>query len=77
MTKDSQVQLRANEALIQARARQGWTEKDVADQIGVDKRTYSRWEKGQLQPRLRHIRVLCELFHTAPEMLGFNLDEMR
>lgn len=74
MRKNSLRASQANNALIQARKLQGWKEEDIATQISVDKRTYCRWEKGQLKPSLRHLRFLCELFQTTPELLGFDLE---
>jgi transcriptional regulator with XRE-family HTH domain len=65
----------ANDALIQARRRRGWTEGDVAAQVSVDRKTYCRWELGKQKPGLRHLRRLCELFGTTPDTLGFDLDE--
>ena len=73
MKKDTHGQPRANDALIQARKRRGWKEKEVAAQISVSKRTYCRWEQGRLMPSLPHLRRLCELFETTPDALGFDL----
>jgi transcriptional regulator with XRE-family HTH domain len=65
----------ANDALIQARKRRGWKEKDIAAQVPVNEKTYRRWEHGELIPSLRHLRRLCELFETTPDALGFDLNE--
>jgi transcriptional regulator with XRE-family HTH domain len=73
MSSDSNTQGSANHALIRARQKRGWSETDVARQLGVSRRTYCRWEQGQQKPGFPHLRQLCELFNTDAEGLGFNL----
>jgi transcriptional regulator with XRE-family HTH domain/tetratricopeptide (TPR) repeat protein len=58
-----------NNKLRVARIRKCWSERDVFDVIGVDKRTYQRWERGQL-PQPLYRKKLCELFEMSLEELG-------
>ncbi|HYU74462.1 MAG TPA: helix-turn-helix transcriptional regulator [Ktedonobacteraceae bacterium] len=60
-----------NQKLREARQRCQWTMEQASERIGVDTRTYIRWERGKQHPGLRHMRLLCELFQTTPEELGF------
>jgi transcriptional regulator with XRE-family HTH domain len=46
------------------RQRQGWTQQDLADRLGTDAVTVSRWERGVSQPRpsaQRRLRVLTDI----------------
>lgn len=38
-------------AIRTLRARHGWTQKELADRLGTDAVTVSRWERGKSQPR--------------------------
>lgn len=42
------------------RERRGQRPIDVAYAIGVDKRTYERWEGAEVEPRLSNLRALAE-----------------
>ena len=39
----------------------GWTQKDLADELGIDRLTVSRWENG-VMPRYKHIEALANTF---------------
>jgi transcriptional regulator with XRE-family HTH domain len=47
---------------------------EVSEKIGVDVRTYGRWELGTGKPRLTSLKQLCELFELSADELGFVLD---
>ena len=58
---------------IERRGRK-WSQEQVSEKVGVNTRTYSRWEQGRHHPSLRQLRRLCELFETTPEVLGFHVE---
>lgn len=67
---------RFNENLKIARERKGLSQKDVAEQIGVAKSTYSLYESGNREPNVQTIKKIADLLSTsADELLG--LDEPR
>jgi len=73
-----------NKQLKEARELRGWSQKYVAEQIGVDPIYISRWERGVVQPSSFYRPKLCELFDKNAEELGFlmtkesnNSDETR
>lgn len=37
------------------------TQKELGEQMGVDAMTVSRWERGVVEPRPRHLRRLSDL----------------
>jgi transcriptional regulator with XRE-family HTH domain/tetratricopeptide (TPR) repeat protein len=67
------------------RQRRGWSQDDVVDQLqeaaanrgdpelGVDRNTVSRWERGISHPTPRYVRLLSEIFTLRPEDLGLIL----
>jgi tetratricopeptide (TPR) repeat protein/DNA-binding XRE family transcriptional regulator len=63
-----------NDRLRAARERHGWTQQELADQIGISQSfTISRWEGGVAFPRPYYIRRLCDLFGTTATELGLLL----
>lgn len=45
-----------------ARNERGWTQKQVADAIGVAPADVSRWERGKVEPGIRNRFALADLF---------------
>ncbi|HEX3639654.1 MAG TPA: NB-ARC domain-containing protein, partial [Ktedonobacteraceae bacterium] len=52
------------------RLRRGWTQAKVAEELGVDTRTVSRWERGKGVPYPYFRDQLCVLFGKTAEQLG-------
>src|SRR5579859_1833806 len=66
-----QLQRIPNQKLQQERARRGWKQQDVAEQIELpDVRTYRRWELGESFPGAYYRGKLCVLFEKSEEDLG-------
>lgn len=61
----------ANVRLSAARRLQSWTQAQVAEFVGTDSFTVSRWERGITIPSYYYQRKLCECFKTTPGSLGF------
>lgn len=60
-----------NENLRAARERKNMTQKDVADNIGVAKSTYSLYESGNREPNVQTIKKLADLLNvSADDLLG-------
>lgn len=60
-----------NLRLRQAREQRGWSQGYLAEQIGTNSFTVSRWELGQALPRPYFRQQLCKLFGLSPQALGF------
>lgn len=59
------------ERLKAIRTRALLTQKELAEQVGVSWQTVSEWESGRQQPRMLHLRKLCEVLRvTADDLLG-------
>jgi parallel beta-helix repeat protein len=66
-----------NERLRRARHLKGWTQSDLAEALGTDFETVSRWERGITMPSGYFREHLCRVLEKTPEELGFvqNIDE--
>ena len=53
------------ENLRAARERKNMTQKDVADNIGVAKSTYSLYESGNREPNVQTIKKLADLLNVS------------
>jgi transcriptional regulator with XRE-family HTH domain len=63
-----------NEKLHSARIRYKWTEEYVSEMVGVDIRTYRRWERESCIPHPSTLKKLCHAFGASAEELGFNIE---
>ncbi|MBO0780728.1 MAG: helix-turn-helix domain-containing protein, partial [Ktedonobacteraceae bacterium] len=59
-----------NRCLRQARELRGWSQAKVAEQIGTDATTVSRWERGLFSPTPYFRERLCAIFGKNAEELG-------
>ncbi|WP_376794681.1 helix-turn-helix domain-containing protein [Thermogemmatispora sp.] len=59
-----------HQQLKRERLRRGWSQEDLAERIGSDKKTVQRWETGDGLPRPALLRKLCEVLEKTPEELG-------
>ncbi len=51
------------------RRRRLLTQRELAAKVGVSWQTISEWERGNMQPRMKHVRALCEALDVTPEEL--------
>lgn len=56
-----------HERLKICRAENNYTQKEVADIIGVDVTTYAHYESGRRSPDIKRLQVLCNLFNISIE----------
>lgn len=62
-----------NENLKCARERNGFSQKDVAEKIGVAKSTYSLYESGNREPNVQTIKKIADVLNvSADDLLGIN-----
>ena len=62
-----------NENLKNARERKGMSQKDVAEEIGVAKSTYSLYESGNCEPNVQTIKRIADVLNvSADDLLGLN-----
>ncbi|MBT9857222.1 helix-turn-helix domain-containing protein [Blautia faecis] len=65
-----------NDNLKEARLRSGLSQKEVAENIGVAKSTYSLYESGNREPNVHTIKKIADCLNvSADTLLGLN-DEL-
>src|SRR6266496_538106 len=63
-----------NERLRRARHLKGWTQSELAEMLGTDFETVSRWERGITVPSAYFRERLCIVLEKTPEELGLIAD---
>ena len=58
-----------NHKLRTARMLKHWSMEMASAKIGVDRVTYSRWERGEQTPHLSTLDLLCQTFEMSHEEL--------
>ena len=68
--------MRFAEKMIELRKRQGLSQQDLADQLGVSRQAISRWETGAVQPQADNVKSLAQVFRVSADfLLDDSLDE--
>ncbi len=61
------------ERLKELREERGWTQKQCAEQIGLNSVTYLHYEKAQREPPLQLLAVFAQLYGVSVDyLLGLN-----
>lgn len=63
--------LEPNHKLRLARQEKHWSQDRAAAEIGIDRKTYIRWENGQNYPQPGTLGLACSAFGLSAEELGF------
>lgn len=50
--------------LRKIRHKKGLTQKDVADMLGIDRTTYTKYETGAAEPPFRTIKAIADIYNT-------------
>jgi transcriptional regulator, cro/CI family len=58
-----------HEKLKVLRKKQGLTQKEVADYVGIKQNSYSDWENGKTEPSLRKLLILVDLYSVSLDWL--------
>lgn len=59
--------------IVQARARKGWSQSELARQTGVRPQSVQLWEADKTVPSRKRIELVAELLDTTPEELLFDV----
>lgn len=55
--------------LVQLRKKRGLTQQQIADEIGVNRGSYSNWEKGKREPSFENLIKLANILDTTTDFL--------
>ena len=58
-----------HEKIVCLRKKEGVTQEQLAEQLGVTRQTISKWELGQSTPDLNYISQLSDIFHVSTDYL--------
>jgi transcriptional regulator with XRE-family HTH domain len=61
--------------LRQCREQLGWSQQQVADQLGITRSSYAYYETGASCPRLPTLCKLAKLYHVSYDELLDGMDE--
>ena len=61
--------MKLSDKLFTLRKRQGMSQEEVAQKLGVSRQSVSRWEVGSAMPEARYILQLSKLFHVTADYL--------
>jgi transcriptional regulator with XRE-family HTH domain len=64
-----------NDKLKTARRKKNWSQEQASQEVGIEKRTYQRWERGESTPQPYHREKLCAAFNLSLNELGFSFEE--
>jgi transcriptional regulator with XRE-family HTH domain len=64
--------LEPNQKLQIARKERHWSQEQAAAAIGIDRKTYIRWEQGQSFPQPKLLDAACKAFGMSAADLGFD-----
>src|SRR5579884_2641106 len=65
----------ANTVLKQARLARKWSQRRLAQEVGVETQTVRSWEHGTRSPSPPSRERLCAIFEMTPEQLGLPSDQ--
>lgn len=57
------------EKILNMRKARGWSQEDLAEQVGVSRQAVSRWESGTAKPDADKIIAICDLFGVSADYL--------
>lgn len=57
------------ERLKELRLKKGLTQQQIADEIGVNRGSYSNWEKGKREPSFENLIKLADLLEVSLDWL--------
>lgn len=64
--------------LKELREREGWSQDEVCQRLGIKRADYASYEAGRNEPRLAKLRELCKLYNVSADyLLGIDHSEQK
>lgn len=64
-----------SQRLKSLRIENGFSQREMAQQLNVAQVSYLRWEQGKTEPNINNICAICEIFNVTADYLLGNGDE--
>lgn len=61
--------MQTGEKLMELRRKQGWSQEELAERLGVSRQAVSKWESGQTLPDMDKVLLLSEIFSVSTDYL--------
>ena len=61
--------MQTGEKLMELRKKQGWSQEELAERLGVSRQAVSKWESGQTLPDMDKVLLLSEVFGVTTDYL--------
>ena len=58
--------------IIELRKKNGWSQEELAEKVGVSRQSVSKWEMDQSLPHIDKVLLICELFSVSADELLHN-----
>ena len=58
-----------SEKIMDLRKRSGWSQEELAEQLGISRQSVSKWETGESVPDLERIIRMSELWNVSTDYL--------
>ena len=58
-------QIKIGKFIASLRRGRGWTQQQLADQLGITNKTVSRWDNARYLPDIEMLQLLAELFEVS------------
>ena len=63
-----------SEKILMLRKKQGWSQEELAEKLGVSRQSVSKWESTGSVPDLQKVIQLAELFGVSTDYLLFGVE---
>ena len=57
------------EKLLALRKKNGLTQEDLAERLGVSRQAVARWERGDTSPDIKNLRLICRVFSVSADFM--------
>ena len=63
--------------IIDLRKKNGWSQEELADKLGVSRQSVSKWESAQAVPDMKKVLQLAEVFNVSTDylLMGKSIDK--
>lgn len=55
--------------IIEQRKKNGWSQEELAEKLGISRQSVSKWESAQSVPDMKRILLMSEVFHVSTDYL--------